>query len=194
MHPKFTDANSILKFGREKIGRFFLGLGVACLAVGIFGVSFDQSRDRKPTTYLLVVFGFGLTGYGMHRTFDTKRPLLVLSPTGLALDIEWTRRFVVPWHEVRGVKKTSQGIVAATVSKDFYDRNIHVANPLLRGPGWNSTFVQTGDTVEIRLNSKVIAASLDQIFTALEARWMTFRNNKPSLAAARKPWPQNPSM
>lgn len=185
MHPKFTDVNYILKFGREKIGRFFLGLGVVCLAVGILGVSFDQSRDRKPTTYLLVVLGFALTGYGMHRTFDTRRPLLVLSPAGLALDIEWARNFVVPWHEVRSIKKTSQGIVAATVSKDFYDRNIHVANPLLRGPGWGNAFIRSGDSVEIRLSSKVIAASLDEIFTALETRWAAFREKKPAPAPAK---------
>jgi hypothetical protein len=187
MHPKFTDANSILKFGREKIGRFFLGLGVVCLTVGILGVSFDTSRERKPILYGMVVLGFALSGYGMHRTFNSGKPLLVISPSGIALDIEFVKTIFVPWQEVRSVQKTAKDTVSVGVSKSFYNRAIHVSNLFLRGPGWSEAFVDYGDTVEIRLSSKVIAASLDEIFVALETRWMAFRNNKPSPAAARKP-------
>ncbi len=179
VHPRFTDVNQTLQFDKHKIGLFYLFVGLICLGLGILGVSYDTSRERKPILYGMVVLGFALSGYGLHRTFNSGKPLLVLSPSGLALDIEFVKTVFVPWQEVRRVQKTSQDTVSVAVSKNFYNRAIHVSNLFLRGPGWSEAFADYGDTVEIRLNSKVVPAKVDEMLAALEARWNAFGKTMP---------------
>ena len=50
VHPKFTDVDYVLKFGREKVLRSFLIIGLLSLAVGIFGASFDFVRETREVT------------------------------------------------------------------------------------------------------------------------------------------------
>lgn len=179
LHPRFTDVNQTLKFDKHKLGVFYLLTGVVCLALGILGVSYDTSVERKPILYGMVVLGFALSGYGLHRTFNSGKPLLVISPSGIALDIEFVKTIFVPWQEVHRVQKTSKDTVSVAVSKNFYNRAIHVSNLFLRGPGWSEAFADYGDTVEIRLSSKVVPASVDELLAALDTRWNAFVNTKP---------------
>lgn len=200
VHPKFTDVNYVLKFGREKVLRSFLIIGLLSLAVGIFGASFDLVRENeKYIAYIAFVLGVLLTGYAMHGTFNKGTPIAVLSPSGITLDIEWVKNFLVPWHEVnavekidvtvptRGWYKTIRGVTAVVVSKSFYDRIVHVDNPILRGPGWDNAFIDNGDTVQITLNHAVLPASAEEIFVAVDTRWKAFRDKtKPKETAKAK--------
>lgn len=194
MHPKFTDVNYTLKFGREKIAWKFLVIGLLCLAFGIYGVSYDDSSNRKLMAWVALVLGFGLSGYGLHHSFNAGKPLAMLSPAGVELHIEWVKTFLIPWHEVRSVEKidvsvparmgstTFKDVTAVVVTKRFYDRVIHVSNPLLRGPGWNNAFIDNGDTVQVALNHAVLPASAEEIYAAVDARWRAFRDRKPAHA------------
>ena len=195
MHPKYTDVNYTLKFGRQKVLRHFLVLGVLCLIVGIVGTSWDGVRGKdKYIAYFAFAIGVLLTGYAMHGTFNKTTPIAVLSPSGIVLDIEWVKNFLIPWHEVKAVEKidvqvpprgwhkTISDVTAVVVSKAFYDRVVHVDNPFLRGPGWDSAFIDNGDTVQVTLNHAVLPASADEIFAAVDTRWKAFRDKTKSKA------------
>jgi hypothetical protein len=197
MNPIYTDVNYVLKFGRQKVLRSFLVIGLLALAVGIFGASSDFIRDgEKYIAYVAFALGVLLTGYAMHGTFNKTTPIAVLSPSGIALDIEWVKNFLIPWHEVKAVEKidvrvptrrwyrTIKDVTALVVSKSFYDRIIHVDNPILRGPGWNNAFIDNGDTVQVTLNHAILPASAEEIFVAADARWKAFRDKTRSEAKA----------
>jgi hypothetical protein len=189
VHPKFTDVNYTLKFGRQKVLRSFLVLGVLCLIIGIVGTSYGGLRGTdKYIPYVAFAVGLALTGYAMHGTFNKTTPIAVLSPSGIVLDIEWVKNFLIPWHEVKAVEKidisvptkgwyrTYKDVTAVVVSKTFYDRTIHVSNPLLRGPGWEHNFIDNGDTVQVALNHAVLPATAEEIYAAVDSRWKAFRD------------------
>jgi len=190
MHPKYTDVNHTLKFGRQKVARAFLILGVLCIGVSILLVSTDTVRgSERYIPYLAFALGALLTGYGIHHTFNTGTPIAVLSPSGIALNIEWVKSFHVPWHEVKDVRKidvrvptkgwytTYKNVTAVAVSRAFYDRFVHVDNALLRGPGWEHNFIEDGGTILIALNYAALPATAEEIFAAVDARWKAFRGN-----------------
>jgi hypothetical protein len=199
VHPKYTDVNYTLKFGRQKIARYFLVLGLLCLVIGIVGTSTSLARGKEQyLPYIAFVVGVLLTGYGLHHNFNAGTPIAVLSPSGIALNIEWVKDFLIPWHEVKAVEKidvrvptrgwykTYEDVTAVVVSKKFYERFVHVDNVILRGPGWEHNFIDNGDTVQIALNYAVLPASAEEIFAAADSRWKAFRDKKP---AATKPLP-----
>ncbi|MCW5681686.1 MAG: hypothetical protein KF794_08370 [Xanthobacteraceae bacterium] len=196
MDSKFTDPNRVLKFGREKVLRGFLVIGLIALAFGIFGVSYDNTSNIKPVAYLCFFIGLALCLYAMHKTFNPGKPIAVLSPEGIELDIEWVKTFLIPWHKVKNIEKidvrvptkgwhkTYHDVTAVVVAKSFYDREIHVDNLILRGPGWAHNFIDNGDTVQVALNHAVLPASAEEIFTAVDTRWKAFRGSKPGDAPA----------
>jgi hypothetical protein len=198
VHSKYTDANYTLKFGRQKVARAFLILGVLCIAIGIFGTSADFIRGHeKYIVYFAFALGVFLTGYGLHHTFNAGTPIAVLSPSGIALDIEWVKNFLIPWHEVKAVEKidvrvptkgwykTYKDVTAVVVSKRFYDRVVHIDNAILRGPGWDHNFIDSGDTVQIALSHAVLPASAVEIFAAVDTRWKAFRDKTKPMKAAK---------
>lgn len=189
MHPKYTDVNYTLKFGRQKVARGFLFLGIACVAVSILIISTNAVRgNERYIAYLCFALGALLTGYGIHHSFNAGTPIAVLSPSGIALNIEWVKNFLVPWHEVKAVEKidirvpekvgytTYKDVTAVVVSRKFYERFVHVDNLLLRGPGWEHNFIDNGDTVQIALNHAVLPATAAEIYAAVDSRWKAFRD------------------
>lgn len=193
MHPKYTDANYTLKFGRQKVARHFLIIGVLGIGVGILITSSDAFRgNEKYMGYFLFALGALLTGYGLHHSFSAGTPIAVLSPSGVTLDIEWVKNFHIPWHAVKAVEKidvrvptkgwytTYKNVTALVVSKKFYESFVHVENPILRGPGWEHNFIDNGDTVQIALNYAVLPASAEEIYAAVDVRWKAFRDKKPA--------------
>jgi hypothetical protein len=188
VHPRYTDVNYTLKFGRQKVLRSFLIVGILAIAVGILGTSSDFFRGKDQyIAYLAFALGVLLAGYTMHGTFNKTSPIAVLSPAGIALDIEWVKNFLIPWHEIKAVEKiditvptrgwhkTIRGVTAVSVTRNFYERIIHVDNPILRGPGWDNAFIDNGKTVQVTLNPAVLPASAEEIFVAVDTRWKAFR-------------------
>jgi hypothetical protein len=197
LHPKYTDVNHVLKFGRQKVARYFLILGVLCIGVGILGTSSSAFRGHeKYIAYGAFVLGVLLTGYGLHHSLNAGKPIAALSPSGIALNIEWVKDFLIPWHEVKAVEKidirvptkgwytTYKDVTAVVISKSFYERFVHVNNALLRGPGWDHNFIDAGDVVKVALNYAVLPASAEEIYTAVDTRWRAFRHNTAPKAKA----------
>lgn len=189
VHPKFTDVHYTLKFGRQKVARSFLIIGVLCIGVGILGTSSSAFRGHeKYMAYFAFALGVLLTGYGLHHSFNAGTPIAVLSPSGVSLNIEWVKDFHVPWHQVKAVEKidvrvptkgwytTYKDVTAIIISKSFYDSFVHVDNAFLRGPGWEHNFIDAGDTVKIALNYAVLPATAEEIYAAVDTRWKAFRD------------------
>ena len=97
--------------------------------------------------------------------------------------IEGATEFDIPWSEVRGVDSiTVEGFRGATfdavttvlVSRDFYDRVIHVDSFLLRGPGWDQTFIPYDSMMQVALHHAILPVTAGDLLTAVEARYRAF--------------------
>ncbi len=138
---------------------------------------------------LTLAVGGASTLYGLVRLWSPGKPMLQMSPAGLRLHFDFLKTMVIPWHEVRGVDTTDikgefrgtpvllTGVTVVLVSRKFYDRRIHVASWLLRGPGWDTNFIPKGDMVQVALHHDVLSASAAELRMAAEARWQAFRNS-----------------
>jgi hypothetical protein len=87
--------------------------------------------------FALAMAGVGAL-YGLVRLFVPGKPMLLMSPAGLRLHFDFLKTIVIPWHEVRGVDTIDiegefrgtpvlfTGVTVVLVSRQFYDRRIHV--------------------------------------------------------------------
>jgi hypothetical protein len=191
---KVTDVQQTLAYGRGKLNRYWLGLGLVCLA---FGVGFAYLRpdtfdvfDWFMTIAAIALGGF-MTAYAVYRIFVPGKPLVVISRAGVRLHIEWVKDIHIPWHEVRGVDTINistrhrghdihyLGVTVFLVSRSFYDRCIHIDSWVLRGPGWEAMFIPKGDTVQVALHHEILPATAAELRTAVEVRWRAFRDATP---------------
>jgi len=198
MDPKYTDPDYVLKFSRAKIGQKCFVIGLISLAFGIFFISFGGRRDIEFAGYVVVVIGFALCMYEMHRHFHPGKPMLALSPEGVRWNIEWVRELFVPWHEVKALRKITvtdrtsrspfppkfENVTALVVTNDFYDRALHVDNVLLRGPGWGNMFIadEKNGVMQFALHDEILPVKKDELYAAVETRWKAFRDKTKSKA------------
>jgi hypothetical protein len=124
------------------------------------------------------------------RYFSPSRPRVVLSPAGLMLRVAM-KDILIPWREIEDVFTTDQkawtsarGIpfrvtyrqcTIVRISRQFYDRQVHVASLLMRGPGWDHLFVQRGNSVEIALHHEQFSVAPEDVREPIEGRWREFR-------------------
>jgi hypothetical protein len=188
-----TDPNRTLIFHATKVGRWFLGYGLAGLAAGavlLWLQPEDFSAFEWFMLYLTLLVSVPCTLYGLHRWLKRGTPLLVLSPAGLRVHIDFVRTIAIPWHAVQGVAKDTvtgsfrgrpvqfDDVTVVLVSKEFYDRRIHINSWLLRGPGWHHNFIPKGDVVQIALHHAAMNATAAELYTAAETRWRAFGDPK----------------
>jgi hypothetical protein len=196
-----TDVHQTLRYGRQKQNRYWLGLGALLLALG-GAITYLEPRLIKTFGYdsFMLVLTFGLGGFmllvGLFRLLFPGKPMLVLSPAGLRIHIEWVKDIVIPWHEVRDVRTIDvtgrlrgqlvhfPGVTAVVVSRAFYDRHIHIGSWLLRGPGWDMNFIPEDGTVQVALHHEVLPTTAQELRAAIEARWRAFREESRARAAA----------
>lgn len=188
-----TDPNRTLSWYPTKVGRWFLGYGLAGLAAG--GVLLWLQPDDFTAfewfmLYLTLLVSVTCTLYGLHRWLKRGTPLLVLSPAGLRIHIDFVMTVEIPWREVRGLEKatvtgTFRGnpvrftdVTLVLVGKDFYDRRIHIADALLRGPGWEQNFIVKGDIVQVALHHAAMNATAPELYSAVETRLRAFGDPK----------------
>jgi hypothetical protein len=188
---KVTDVHRVLAYSGRKISRWFLQMGLVGLAAGAV-LLYIQPGDFSRFEWIMVGFALAVAGvgalYGLVRLFVPGKPMLLMSPAGLRLHFDFLKTIVIPWHEVRGVDTIDiegefrgtpvlfTGVTVVLVSRQFYDRRIHVASWLLRGPGWDNYFIPKGDMVQVALHHDALPASAAELRMAAEARWLAFRN------------------
>ncbi|MBX3528059.1 MAG: hypothetical protein KF904_17805 [Rhodoblastus sp.] len=194
MDPKFTDANCVLKLGREKVGQKFFIIGAVGLVFGALMISFGGKRDIEFSGYAAALLGFALCMYEMHRFFHPGKPMLTLAPEGLRYNIEFVKEIFVPWHEVKALRQIRvadmsgatrwplrakfENVLALVVTNAFYDRAIHVSNPILRGPGWGNIFIPDDrkNVMQFALHHEILPITAEELYAAVEARWTAFRD------------------
>lgn len=190
MNDKPIDVQQTLSYTRRASLHWrWLGLGLLCLAIGI-GFSIWQPDDFRAYDWFMIalafITGIFMTLYAAAALLLPVKPTFVLSPQGIRLHIEWVKDILIPWREVRGVETTDitgtfrghlvhfPGVTVVAVSRDFYDRRIHVNNWILRGPGWDTNFVPKDSMVQIAFHHEALDASAEEMRAALEARWRAF--------------------
>lgn len=195
MDPKFTDAKQTLSFGRAKLARRMLFIGLLSLAAGIFLLWLNDNRQTLFMGYLGLGLGLLICGYEFHRFFNPAKPLLVLSPEGVRIRIELVKQYLIPWGEVREVGSTDiegtfrgqrikfDNVTYVGVTRSFYERVIFVDNWFLRGPGWDTNYIPAGGLVRVALHHEILPATAEELRTAVETRWKAFGKTAPVPAA-----------
>lgn len=159
-----------------------------------------QDGVRQAMAAAAFALGVGLTLWGWAKLRNPGKPAYVLLPQGLFIHIAKVRDVLVPWTEIRdifshdlGVKAngravpllgTYKGVTMLLISQAFYDREIHVENAALRGPGWANVFVpwpsggpdggQGG--VCIALHHTLLGVRAADLRRAVEQHWRSFGN------------------
>jgi len=178
-----TDVREVLTFGREKLARKMLRFALIAGVVGVLSVLVGDDAALYFVGWGLIVFAVGWAAWEFAKTTQTQKPLLVLSPAGIHMRIEGATEFDIPWSEVRGVDSiTVEGLRGATfdhvtvvlVSRDFYDRVIHVDSFLLRGPGWDQVFVPYDSMMQVALHHAILPVTAADLLAAVEARYRAF--------------------
>jgi hypothetical protein len=186
-----TDVRQVLTYGREKMNRRWLMIGVPILAAGLAFAYLQPGSFKRYDWFMTVgaiVLGGFMTGYALFRMLAPGKPLLALSPDGLRLTVEWVKTIRIPWHEVRGVdtiditgylrgqRMDFTGVTVVLVSKAFYNRHIHIRSFFLRGPGWDFNFIPKGRLMQVALHHEALPVEAHKLRAAVEARWRAFHS------------------
>lgn len=93
----------------------------------------------------LITGGLTYIAWALYRRFMPARPMLLLSPAGIAFHADWLKDLLIPWSEVTGVDAyemtpTSgvpyeyQDITAVLISAEFYQAQILPRRSFLMSP------------------------------------------------------------
>ncbi len=182
MQAASADVDRVLTFGREKLARnsyLFAGLAVAAGAAMVL----VDDRGLSVIGWGLIVVGAGWAAFEFSKTTQAQKPLLVLSPEGLRMRVEGATEFLIPWQEVRGVDSITvdgprgtsfDNVTVVLVSRDFYDRAIHVDSIIRRGPGWGQFFIPADGMMQVALHHEILPVEAGDLLAAVEARWRAF--------------------
>lgn len=190
-----TNVQQVLKYGSEKLTKKLLLFALVLFACGFADVVFFDNT-RFPG-WPVMVAGLGWALWEFWRLHNPSKPLLELSPEGVALRIVGVKDVLIPWADVRAVgaadviardlisprRHELPNVTVIEVSKRFYDRFIHIGNFLARGPGWDNTFIRKGDTVQIAFHQEVLPIEPDVLRAEIEARWNAFKDRPRTVAA-----------
>ncbi len=184
MDTATTDVNTILTFGREKLVRNMLRFALIAGVVGVLSVLVGgDDAELYFVGWGLIVFAVGWAAWEFSKTTRPQKPLVVLSPEGIHMRIEGATEFDIPWSEVRGVDSiTVEGfrgavfdhVTAVLVTRNFYDRVIHVDSFLLRGPGWDQVFIPYDAMMQVALHHEILPVTAADLLAAVEARYRAF--------------------
>jgi hypothetical protein len=162
-------------------------LSLACL---VFVVLAEQWWGQV-LALLGLAAGLAMGVWAARRLKSPRDPVYVLSPAGIFVHIAGARDVMVPWCEVRDVRRGSVGatmngaslpgfgrfrdLTMLVVSRDFYDREIHVDSLYRRGPGWSNLFVPLEGQVAIALHHQYLGTDAASLRQAVESRWLASR-------------------
>lgn len=202
--PETLGVETTLEYRMDAEFARWLPIGVLAIFCGLFLFAIEQpglpTGKGAVAAAAGIVSGLVITALALLRRFRPGRPLYVLAPDGIHIRWPLIKEIRVPWQEIRGVdtvdiplrhwfwrsqlNMTSVGATVFVVSKEFYDRHIHLDSFILRGPGWLNSFVVRGDLVQCALHPEPVSADPRLLRKAVEERWLAFRDRP---AAAAKP-------
>lgn len=189
--PNIKNRHGVLAYSGQKMiwSRLRLALLVFVLMIVVLYVA-DSDRDRIIAGVVLLcsILWIVVEAISLYQN----KPMLVLTPDGLAFKLEWVRYFLIPWHQVRSVDTADvegydfvakvpqlyQGVTVIRVSRDFYEKHLNPGSFLLQGPGWENLFQDKGDEVQMVLHHSMLPdVTGPQLRQEVETRWKAFRGN-----------------
>ena len=196
MNERPINVHKTLKYGHEKLSKALLGMAVVLFVCGVVGELFPNNRYPG---WPLVVIGGGWAMWEFWRLHNPGKPLLVLSPEGIYIRVVGVKEARIPWGQVLGVGSVDVSAVHPTapwriefpdvtvfeVSRDFYEKHIYIDSSLLRGPGWENTFIPKGDVVQVALHQEILPIKPDVLRAEIDARWTAFKGETRSEPKAR---------
>lgn len=185
----------------------FAGVPVALLlgAAGLAMLVFFGSEEFESflAGAILLVAGFGWTTFAAWRKIRPGKPIYTLTPQGILYRIPWVKQTLIPWREVRDIDSVTMAgpgvglgssrysifkdVTTIDVSKEFYEKNLHLKSSFLRGPGWAANFNPKGDLVQVALHYGLVGVTAEEMREAVEARWHAFGDRSRSAASASQP-------
>ena len=177
-------------------------IAIGVLLLGVLAMWFSRGdTDDRGQFFLglfLVLASLAYTAYAFHRKALPKKALIELSAEGILYRIGQDSEFHIPWHEIRSLglidinlRKGAKlrNVTVASVSRDFFDRNVPVKSWWKRGPGWSYTFIPKDDIVQIAFHHDVMSVPAEELWSEIETRWRTLSGqpDAPFLPVPRLP-------
>ena len=141
--------------------------------------------------WMIIIGSIGWIAFALYRHFVPARPLLTLSPAGIAHHGGWMKGLLIPWHEIQGVDGLevvgpsgyplrNDKITVVLVSRAFYERHILSRRPFMPVPNWDRLFTPKGELVQVLLPYEWFSIEPWHIREPVEARWKAFRDAQTS--------------
>jgi hypothetical protein len=143
--------------------------------------------------WMLIYLGLGWITFALYRHVYPARPIVMLSPAGIAFHRPWLPNLFIPWQDVYGVGPldisdthgpgaTNPQWTVVVVGKDFYEHHIAPKRSFFEPPGTDYMFRAKGEFVQMTLNSTEVAVGPEDYRVPVEARWRAFRDQSRSSA------------
>lgn len=199
------DLNRTLEYRITTSVARLLPTGLLLIFIGLALLVLADASDKPASGghYLFIALamalGVGVIAVALRARYKPGKPIFTLSPAGIGH--RWVRQVLIPWHEVHAVERAdivtrlfnpvslisgSQALLYRTslypdvtvivVSRQFYERRLHVNSFWLRGPGWKGNFIPYGDAVQVALHHELVSADRQQLRHAVTSRWLAFRD------------------
>jgi hypothetical protein len=165
---------------------------------GHYGMSLWSRMVNPPLPvfgWMLLYLGAGYIAYAIFRHMRPGRPILMLTPAGIAFHRPWLSDIFIPWADVQavgpleavgpsGLVSTNPNAIAVTVTNDFYARHIAPKRSFLAPPGSEWMFQPKGAMMQMVLTSGEVSVAPEDYRVPLEARWHAFRDRPTSVPQA----------
>ena len=163
-----------------------LALIMGALALVIFVFPEGNRPKHVLAGWMLIVVSVGWVAYAFYRRSNPSKPRVELSPQGVLFRMPGVKEIRIPWREINAVetidieasilarRSADYDVTALRISRDFYDRNIHLDSALKRGPNWSRTFIVGERDAKVALHHVPLGVPAEDIREAVEMRWRAF--------------------
>lgn len=185
----YVDVNTRVVWSRYKLHRARLIMAMLGTLAGVVIGTLGKSNFDFWLGWGTLAICFPWAFYEIYCLMKPNSALIELLPEGIIFR-NTTEHFIVPWTEIeaidtvdvhtrfRGRKVVFPGVTTVAVSREFYERVIHIDSLIMRGPGWDGNFFPKGDKqMQLALHHELLPASADEIKRQVEARWEVFGRN-----------------
>lgn len=139
---------------------------------------------------LAICCGFGL--FQLYKVVGAQTAL-TLSPKGIRYAYDGIR-FSIPWREISAIQRVGapdkplyDGVTVLTISRRFYDANIHTPYGKLLNPSRDDYFKIGDDIVEVAVYAGFLTLDRAELFAMIAERWRAFGPTPPPNPQAPAP-------
>lgn len=134
--------------------------------------------------WMLIYLGLAWTAFALIRHFRPARPVVSLTPAGVAYHRSWLRDLLIPWQDIQGVgpvalegiPATNPNVIVVVITRNFYEQHIAPKRSFFEPPDTDFMFRPKGDMMQMALTSNEVRVSPDDYRVPIEARWKAFRD------------------